>query len=475
MSAVRLSLRRASVPGVSALLSLTLLAAGLAATSARYSIAEVTSIGGRAAYPVFLTDSGQIAGSADAGLPDQNGVPHHEVYYRSASGDIHTYSFGTGTESYGLGVNSASLLVGDVYPSGVGGRAFVVDASTTNPPTDLHSLLGAQEESHALAVNDAGEVVGSFDGHAYVWSATGGTIDLGPGEALAINNAGEVVGYANSFDGNQALVSTPFYFKDTNGNRAVDPGELVPLGTLGGGLNNRAIAINDQGVIVGESQELAAGGNGNVHGVKWSVHTEGAAPTDLGTLPNTSSQAQSITQATGINNQGQIVGVSNFQPFLWENGVMKRLSDLIPANSRWLLYFASKINNSGKIIGTGQIVSASTAQRGFLLTPTGGSTPPPAAVQLASLKVSPSKARAGKQVTATLALTGKTTAAQQIPLTLKFNGQAVTLPAPLFVTLKAKKSSGTLKFKIPAGLPVGTYEVSATLGVTKTAALTITP
>ena len=118
MSAVRRSLRRATVPGASALLSLTLLAAGMAATSARYSISEVTSAGGRAAYPNFLTDSGQIAGSANTKLPTDSSVPTHEAYYRSASGDIHTYSFGAGTESYGLGVNSAGLLVGDVYPDG---------------------------------------------------------------------------------------------------------------------------------------------------------------------------------------------------------------------------------------------------------------------------------------------------------------------------------------------------------------------
>jgi probable HAF family extracellular repeat protein len=54
--------------------------------------------------------------------------------------------------------------------------------------------------SEALAINDAGVVVGwsnvGGDYYATEWSH-GKVIDLGPGEALAINDAGVAVGWSN--------------------------------------------------------------------------------------------------------------------------------------------------------------------------------------------------------------------------------------------------------------------------------------
>ncbi|MDB6123477.1 MAG: hypothetical protein JWQ71_2470 [Pedosphaera sp.] len=68
--------------------------------------------------------------------------------------------------------------------------------------------------------------------------------------------------------------------------------------------------------------------------------------TDLGTLPGFIS-----SRATGINNQGQIVGWADTtnditHAFLWENGVMKDLGTSGGSES-----LASSINNSGDIVG----------------------------------------------------------------------------------------------------------------------------
>ena len=59
-------------------------------------------------------------------------------------------------------------------------------------------------------------------------------------EALAINNAGEVVGYSKGPNGMRA-----FLWTKSNG--------MEELGILAGGSSSRALAINDSGTVVGAS------------------------------------------------------------------------------------------------------------------------------------------------------------------------------------------------------------------------------
>ena len=73
---------------------------------------------------------------------------------------------------------------------------------------------------------------------------------------------------------------------------------------------------------------------------------------DLKTLPG-----DALSEATGVIDQGQIVGVSfaagfaNPRAFLWQNGVMTDLNRLIPAGSSLYLLSANDINNEGVITG----------------------------------------------------------------------------------------------------------------------------
>ena len=83
-------------------------------------------------------------------------------------------------------------------------------------------------------------------------------------------------------------------------------------------------------------------------------------------------------RATAINNHGTIVGTevkgSGAQrvstAFVIENGVTRRLSDLLPPNSGWTLSGdfgeANDINDRGEIVGTGMI---NGEWHGYLLTP----------------------------------------------------------------------------------------------------------
>ena len=75
--------------------------------------------------------------------------------------------------------------------------------------------------------------------------------------------------------------------------------------------------------------------------------------TDLGTLGGPTARAN------GINNVGQIVGVSRFQPqygdhgFIWQRGVITDLNSLLDPRSGWTIIQAHEINDSGQIAALG--------------------------------------------------------------------------------------------------------------------------
>ena len=84
---------------------------------------------------------------------------------------------------------------------------------------------------------------------------------------------------------------------------------------------------------------------------------------DLGTLGG------DFTDAIGINNTGQVVGDASGGSgvFLWENGQMFDLAELVEPGSGWTLGTAKAINDDGWITGTGDNPAGESA--GFLLTP----------------------------------------------------------------------------------------------------------
>jgi len=89
-------------------------------------------------------------------------------------------------------------------------------------------------------------------------------------------------------------------------------------------------------------------------------------PFDLGTL------GSDYSIAYGINDVGKVVGdsfTSSGQPhaFLWNNGKMFDLNNLLSDNSGWELVSAQGINNRGQIVGYGFFYDQ--GYKAFLLTP----------------------------------------------------------------------------------------------------------
>jgi probable HAF family extracellular repeat protein len=216
-------------------------------------------------------------------------------------------------------------------------RAFLWhDGKLENLPT-LGGKYGA-----ARAINQQGDIVGKAQipdqtMHAVLWSH-GKIKDLGTlskghfSEAHAINEKNEIVGDAEiSSNGHpHAFLWSQDHMRDLG---------LFPTGSL-----SSAQAINNKQQIVGYADTRDDG----IHPVLWSH----GHMTDLGTLGDDPSFA------LDINDAGQIVGGSFIEEgqeraFLWEKGRLLDLNKLIPANSKWLLLSAYRINDQGEIIGRG--------------------------------------------------------------------------------------------------------------------------
>jgi probable HAF family extracellular repeat protein len=98
----------------------------------------------------------------------------------------------------------------------------------------------------------------------------------------------------------------------------------------------------------------------------------------LGTLSRKGWNGSSV--ATGVNDQGQVVGWSDTgrrvpnTAFIWEGGALLDLNELADTGSFELIR-AAAISNDGRIIGVLRDSRASE-QRGFLLVPVSNETKP---------------------------------------------------------------------------------------------------
>ena len=175
--------------------------------------------------------------------------------------------------------------------------------------------------------------------------------------ATAINEQGHVVGISGECDQAVGRFSAKHAVIWKNG---------VPkdIGNFGGLAWHTPTAINNKGQVAGFSDFPGDEDGGlNSHAFFWSG-IEGDPIQDLGTL-----DGDVLSLAFGMNEDGHVVGLSigaGVRAFLYRDGVMMDLNDLIPPGSLELI-FANDINDAGEI--TGGAVDSAGEGRAYLLVP----------------------------------------------------------------------------------------------------------
>jgi probable HAF family extracellular repeat protein len=217
--------------------------------------------------------------------------------------------------------------------------------------------LGSAATGNALAINDAHVVAGLLGNYqdygnsrAAVWdndvlTDLNALLPAGSGwrrlsRAEGINNAGVIIGVG--LRESQPQTQTGFVFDRAGGTIAEIP--RPPQAAANTPFLPKA--INDAGHVVGEMY-VGEGGNSRMRGF---LYRDGAC-TDLGVLAGDLGST-----AKGINRTDEVIG-NTVSPspipgrgFLWKDGDMIDLNELIPADSPWTIDAAIDINDAGDII-----------------------------------------------------------------------------------------------------------------------------
>lgn len=312
-------------------------------------------------------------------------------------GDLHVDRSGF------LIADSMVFNLGDLYPSGIN-DAGQIAGSFTVPQRVAPALTTSHFDRPAVYEDGEQTQLPAFPG---------GEI----GRALAINNAGTLVGWAvngppvfalpfpsqgrhipamwhrvegqwqiTTLDG---LPDDPYSWADaialnereqvlvrgldgqSTGSFLWETGVLTELPTLGGAWTE-ARDINDDGQVVGQTsngqfvvEPTADLGPEYRLPVRRAFLWQDGVISDLGTLGGQSSQA------IAINNLGQVIGqadtpefgfFSEFasyaiaRPFLWQEGVMVDLNDLVPPDAGVTITVVVDINDVGQILAWARFV-----------------------------------------------------------------------------------------------------------------------
>jgi probable HAF family extracellular repeat protein len=295
-----------------------------------YKLIDLGTLGGPLGlYPAFqlaLNNQGAVAGCADTSVSDPNYPnfnPFLTVYQFPLAGPnayiFHGFQWQQGA------LNDLGALAG-------------VNSSCVN-------WLNGRGDAAGLSENGAIDpLTGWPEVEAVLWKdgqvTPLGTLGGNESFASAMNNRDQVVGPAlNAIPDPISMLGAgtqtrAFLWDKENG--------MQDLGTLGTGNDAFAVSVNEHGEVAGFSFTDSTSSLPQ-HSFIWK---KDRGMRDLGTLGGT------YSQATAINNQGQVIGASDLKggserhPFLWDRG---RLMDL--GTFGGLFGNANFLNDVGEVVG----------------------------------------------------------------------------------------------------------------------------
>ncbi len=242
----------------------------------------------------------------------------------------------SGTRAYDI--NDNNIIIGH-------GR-FDVDPEDDNSPVDRGFIYNNNDQSYFMVPSLADEVTRA----SYL---------------TAINNSGKAVGFSDAKIPDTEQYTIQSFIVDTTDNF-----NIIEIPTK----DDRATFAHDINIhdeVVGSI--YISGSRNNQEAFYYNAQSGSNELTFLGFLRDDFTDSR----ARAINDNGQIVGralvsvptLEEHAAFIYENDEMKNLNDLIACDSGWKLTEATDINNAGQIVGFGV---KDGEIRAFRLDPTGG-------------------------------------------------------------------------------------------------------
>lgn len=289
-------------------------------------------------FATGFNDSGQVSGYTSPGTASA------AVWNGTAL--VSVPGIQTGGPGQALSINSNGVVVG--YSQSSSSTAtrvgFVYSGGTS---TALPNQSGYYNTP--AKINDSGVIVGTFTSNtstntsqAYLYNGITTTILAGIGGALTtavdVNGSGWVTGSGTEEGGAAAERRAWLY----NGTTTID------LGTLGGD-QSIAYALNDLGHVVGGSTITGTAAIQQ----RAFLYRDGQM---INLQSGTAWENTTGGYATDINNLDQVVGrlgaTAAALPFLWENGEMFNLLDLVDDELTGNWFTPVAINDNGDILMT---------------------------------------------------------------------------------------------------------------------------
>jgi len=339
----------------SACLCLAILTLGAGAAGAQqYEIVDLGALeGGLRSYALAISPGGIVAGWASGAQ-----IGKHPVIW--IDGVIQDLGAPPGYEvGEARGVNDAGQVAVVAEGSPQTYHAFLWEDGVW---TDL-GLMPGLNESMAEDIDAAGRIVGHCftlgggNNVGFLWE-DGTMTDLGNLGGYVrpydINLAGQVVGRCRATQPGGGLESRGFLW---------EAGTMVTLQPLPGHDFTQAFGISEGGRIAGSSWYTIPPYNFSVdRAVTWL--DGGEQIFDLGRTPGppvcSGEPFYPDNIALAVNDNGLAVGHAqciasggSLAAFVWQDGVMHNLNDLIPPGSGWELIKATDVNDAGQIVGFG--------------------------------------------------------------------------------------------------------------------------
>jgi probable HAF family extracellular repeat protein len=377
----------------------------------RYSVTDLGPVGPPPGQPFVVATNGFVSGQVI--LTDgANGISHAAVWHGGAVKDISFPGLG-GVNSAAFGVNIWEQVTGWADNGKLDARGedfcgfkamgFSSQAISCLPfvwqngvmtalPTLRDRYNHSGNNGQAYQINTYGVAVGSsenttsdstcpglpsspqmYEFKPVVWFKPFfwgkpvvqelRTVDGDPdGVAYAINDRGQAVGGTGSCGAFNSITEVNLVALHAvlwQGGRPIDLGNLGGDGHFNG---IYATGLNNAGQVVGVSDTT---GDASFHGFLW----QDGHMSDLQPLPG-----DSYSYATAISDTGLVLGLSidanfNLRAVIWQNGVITNLNDRVPADATLFLQSACSINAKGQIIGFALVKGTASDYHAYLATP----------------------------------------------------------------------------------------------------------